>query len=335
MQLGVRIPCYRRWCDAGAVRAIAQTAEDLGFDSLWVQDHLVLPTGGEAHLAEGVSGWMDGVAETGMTAHDYYGSDDWWLDPYAVWGFLAGATRRVTLASDIVVIPYRDPIVQAKLLGTLDVLTGGRMLVGTGSGHVRGEFEALGLDYAARGRMHDEHLRIIRALLTGEEVSFAGEFHRFGPVRPLLAPPRRHLPIFVGGNGRASIRRAAELGDGWLPSMVTPDGLRAGLAELDRQSERFGRAARPPVAVSLPSELRMPDGAAPPSRRPDTRPEDALDLIRQYARVGVAHLSLAFRVTSPDIYLRQIETFAREVLPGVPGRAAAVAAGSVSGPGPG
>lgn len=316
MKIGVRIPCYRRWCDGDVVRDIAQTAEGLGYDSVWVQDHLVLPTSPGPHLVDGVSGWMDGKKSDGWTARDYYGSDGWWLDPYATWGFLAGATKRVTLASDIVVIPYRHPVVQAKLLATLDVLTGGRMMLGTGTGHVPGEFEALGLEFSARGRMHDEYLRVICTLLRGDEASFAGDFVSFDKIDPLIRPVQRpHLPIFVGGNGKAAIRRAAELGEGWLPSAPTPQGLRTGLAELERQCARFGRAQLPRVAVSLPTELRMPDPKAPRSARPDTEPAEALALLRAYAGLGVEHVSLALRVSSADVYLNQLSIFAREVLP--------------------
>ena len=175
MTVGVRVPCYRRWCTAVEVRAIAQQAEDLGFGSLWVQDHLVAPLRtAEETAVQGVDDWMRGdmppaSTRAPTTLFQYCAGDDWWLDPYVTWGFLAAATTRVRLASDIIVVPYRNPIVQA-------------------------ESEALGVDFDARGRIHDEYLRIIRTLLASEEAAFEGEFFRFGPVRTLIRPVQQPCP---------------------------------------------------------------------------------------------------------------------------------------------
>ena len=198
---------------------------------------------------------------------EYYAGDDWWLEPYVTWGYLAALTTRVQLASDIVVVPYRNPLVQAKMLGTLDVLSGGRMILGTGSGHVAAESQALGIDFAARGRMHDEYLRVIRLLLSQEEVTFDGEFFSFGPLRPLIETVQQPPPIYVGGNGKRSIRRAAELGDGWLPSVTTPEALAKGLEALRAACDAIGRPRLPVVALSLPSLLRLDAPGATPGRR--------------------------------------------------------------------
>jgi probable F420-dependent oxidoreductase len=219
------------------------------------------------------------------------------------------------LASDIVVIPYRNPVVQAKLLGTIDVLSGGRLMLGTGTGHVRAESEALGVDFDVRGRMHDEYLRVIKAVLSSEEASFEGEFVRFGPLRTLIRPVQQpHPPIYVGGNAPRSIRRAAELGDGWLPSDAPPDGLARGIDALRAACERIGRTELPAIAVSLPSTLRF---AVPgvSTKSASSTPDEAIALLQAYERLGVDHVSLGFRMPTADVYLGQIETFAAEVLP--------------------
>ncbi len=320
LTVGVRIPCYRRWCTAVEVRAIAQQAEESGFGSLWVQDHLVAPLGTPEETAvHGLDDWMSGDATEApaepKTLFQYYAGDDWWLDLYVTWGFLAAATTRVKLASDIVVVPYRNPIVQAKMLGTLDVLSQGRMILGTGSGHVRAESAALGIDFDARGRMHDEYLRIIRTLLSGEEAAFDGEFFHFGPLRTLIRPVQQpHPPIWVGGHGRRAIRRAAELGDGWLPSMVEPDGLARGIDVLRAECAAIGCAELPTLALSLPSRLRF---AARDGRGSDntTTPAEAVALLQRYAALGVEHVAIGLAMPNLAVYLEQIETFAREVLP--------------------
>jgi probable F420-dependent oxidoreductase len=318
VKIGVRVPCYRRWSDRAAVRDIAETAEGLGFDSLWVQDHLVAPVGtAEETVALGLDDWMAPRRDpTPTTVTQYYAGDDWWLDPFATWGFLAGVTDRVSLGSDIVVLPYRNPVVQAKLIGTLDVLSGGRMLVGTGSGHVRAESEALGIDFDARGRMHDEYIRAIKTILSADEASFDGEFCRFGRLRTLIRPCQLpHPPFYIGGNGRRSIRRAAELGEGWLPSVSDAEGLRRGIDLLHHECERIGRATPPLVALSLPSAVRFSIAGSRSGKRPTMTPVQAIGLLRRFADIGVDHVSLAFPMPTADIYLEQVTTCGRHVLP--------------------
>jgi len=313
VKIGVRVPCYKRWADRSTVRDIAQTAEDLGFDSLWVQDHLVLPVGA---TVEGVSTSLAGAPQGPVTAAEYYGADDWWLDPYATWGFLSGVTSKVTLASDIVVVPYRNPIVQAKMLGTLDVLSGGRMLLGTGSGHVRRESEVLAANYDARGEIHDEYLTVIKALLSSDDVSFTGKYYSFENVRPLVQPVQKpHPPIYIGGNARRSIRRAALLGDGWLPNMPSPQGLRDGIKQLEDACRAIGRTDRPAVAVSVPSGIRLPDPDSDRDRSNVDPVQAAIDLVVGYRDAGADHLSIALPMRTAGRYLRQIQLFAREVLP--------------------
>ena len=315
--VGVWIPCYRRWVGRAAVRSLATRAEELGFGSLWVQDHLVAPVGdADEAPVELLSSWMspNEYGNDEFSATEYFGEENWWLDPYAVWGFLAGVTERIELGSAIIVLPYRHPVVQAKLLGTLDVLSDGRMLFGVGVGHVPSEFEALGVPYARRGARTDDYLRAIDALLAGgREASHRGEFVDFGTVRPLIEPASRpRPPVLIGGAGKRSVRRTVELGDGWLPAHVEPEGLAMGINYLREQATAAGRSM-PSVNVSLVWGL-LEDGEAPPrSRRTFRSVEQTGALIQQYAALGVDRL--AIDVPNPDleVTLRQYELLAKAV----------------------
>jgi alkanesulfonate monooxygenase SsuD/methylene tetrahydromethanopterin reductase-like flavin-dependent oxidoreductase (luciferase family) len=212
------------------------------------------------------------------------------------------------------VVPYRNPVVQAKMLGSLDVLSNGRMILGTGTGHVRGESDALGLDFDVRARAHDEYLRIMKAVLSSEEVSFEGEFFRFGPIRTLIRSVQQpHPPIWIGGHGRRALRRAAELGDGWLPSSLDPDALARGIDELREACAAIGREDLPTIAMSAPNRFRFA-GRSGAGRNP-TSPDDAIGLLTRYRALGVEHVSLGFAMPSLDVYLEQIAFFAREVMP--------------------
>jgi hypothetical protein len=164
--------------------------------------------------------------------------------------------------------------------------------------------------------MHDEYLRVIKVILSDEEASFEGEFFRFGPLRTLIRPVQRpHPPIYVGGNAPRSIRRAAELGDGWLPSDPDAEGLARGIERLRRACDAVGRAELPVIALSLPSRFRMPVPGRTAGRSPDTPPAEVIATLRGYEALGVDHVSLGFRMPSAAVYLQQVETFAREVLP--------------------
>jgi probable F420-dependent oxidoreductase len=317
VKVGTWIPCYRSWIRGDEVLRLATAAEDMSFDSLWVQDHLVAPVGGlEETRVEPVRQWLD-IVEYGnkeFTAVEYYGEENWWLDPYVLWGFLAGHTKKVQLGSCIIVLPYRDPVVQAKMLGTLDVLSNGRMLFGIGVGHVDAEFNAMGIPPSERGVRTDEYIRLIRQMLQGEEFEFSGRFTQLPKVRPLIKSPQQPCPpVLVGGNSQRAVRRAVELGDVWLPAKVEPDQLRIGQAYMEEQASALGVPC-PGTAVTLVWGLTDP--AAPysgESLRKFLSVEAAADLLHRYAELGVQHLAIDLPNPNERILLRQMELLTEAV----------------------
>ncbi len=314
MKVGVWIPCYRRWVGRDAVRTLARAAEELGFGSLWVQDHLIAPIGDfDTTGVDLLSSWLepDDYGNARFTAVEYYGEENWWLDPYALWGFLAGCTERCELASCVIVLPYRHPVAQAKMLGTLDVLSGGRMLFGVGVGHVPAEFRALAVPYAERGRLTDEYLDVIRALLSGEEAEFHGETVRFDRARTLIRPIQApHPPFFVGGTSKRAIRRAVDVGDGWLPAHVAPEPLKRGLDYMREYAAERGRPA-PAVAVTLVWGIRDPRAdIVPKGRRPLWSVTEVAERIAAYAELGVGRLAIDVPNPTLAVTVRQMELLA-------------------------
>lgn len=317
MKVGVWIPCYRSWVRAEEVRRLATMAEELAFDSLWVQDHLVAPVGSLARTrVEPMYKNLDGAgaAVPDLSAVDYYGAENWWLDPYVLWGFLAGCTSRVQLGSSIIVLPYRDPVVQAKMLGTLDVLSSGRMIFGVGVGHVEAEFAALGVPFAERGARSDEYLRLIRAFVQGNELSFEGAFAHLPEVRPLIRSVQRpYPPVFVGGNSRRAVRRAVELGDAWFPTEIEPDVLADGMGYLRQVADTSGTPV-PEVAVALVWGLEDPrlSYTGPRTRAYYSVPQ-AAGLLSEYARLGVTHLAIDLPNPNVSVLVRQLELLSEAV----------------------
>jgi probable F420-dependent oxidoreductase len=314
MKVGVWIPCYRRWVGGPQAKALAVAAEELDFGSLWVQDHLVAPLGEAGAEVELQAPWLspDDYGNESFSAVEYFGEENWWLDPYALWGYLAGCTSEVELGSCIIVGPYRDPIVQAKMLGTLDVLSSGRMLYGVGSGHVPGEFEVLGKEFKARGKRLDEYLDVMHKLLTSPQFSHEGESLRFGEVLSLIEPVRKPRPPFlIGGGSKAAVRRAVRRGEGWIPAHVSPDELVKGIDYLREFAEQEGKPV-PEVTVTLVWGIADPEKGAPArSRRKFLSIDETADLIGRYTELGVTRLAVDMPNPNQGVLTRQFELLAQ------------------------
>lgn len=292
MRYGVAIPQANQFASPEALRAVARAVEDIGFDSIWVSDHVIVPEG---------SSYIPEV----MT------------EPLAVLAFLAAETRHVTIGTSVLIVPYRDPVFAAKFLSSVDYLSSGRLVVGVGAGWLQPEFEALSSPFAERGKRTDEYLRVFRNLWETETSSFEGEFKRYTNMRmfPKAAPGRRGtIPIWVGGNGPASLRRAAELGDGWHPINLGPAEFADHLGRYKAQCERFGKTPGPVCLRHMPGGRTQPGGDRPPlSGTPD---EQAAD-IRAYAEAGLDELMLSLNARSLQDYLVMLRRFMREVVPRV------------------
>jgi probable F420-dependent oxidoreductase len=215
--------------------AVAQRAEALGFESVWIPEHLVFPV----RLATPYPYTEDGVPP--------FTTDTPILDPLLLLTHIAAGTTRIRLGTNIFVLPLRHPIVTARLAMTLDVLSGGRLCLGVGAGWLEEEFRAVGVDFATRGSRLRECVLALRALWTQPEPEFHGRFFDFGPLlfepKPVQKP---HPPILFGGESERAMRRAAALGDGWYGVAHDPKSagehvarLRALRAAEGRSSERF------------------------------------------------------------------------------------------------
>lgn len=292
MRYGVAIPQAGRFGTPEAVRAVVRAVEDLGFDSLWVSDHIIVPEG---------SNYIPEVMD----------------EPLATLAFVAAETSHVRIGTSVLIVPYRDPVFTAKFLSTVDVLSSGRLIVGVGAGWLEEEFAALGVPFGERGPRTDEYLRVYRNLWETETSSFSGEWKRYERMRmfPKASPARRGaIPLLVGGNGAASIRRAAELGDGWHPINLGPGEFADHVGRYRQACERFGRQPGPIVLRHMPGGRTAPGGGRwPLSGTPE---EQAAD-IRAYAEAGLDELMLSLPARSVDDLLHELRRFMREVAPRV------------------
>ncbi|MFI7501362.1 LLM class F420-dependent oxidoreductase [Streptomyces sp. NPDC049687] len=236
-----------------------------------------------------------------------------WYDPVATLAHLAAVTERVRLLAHVAVVGLRHPLVTAKQYATLDALSGGRLILGVGAGHVREEFEALGVDFEQRGAVLDETIDALRAALGKEEYpAHHGKRYDFEDLgqRPRPAQPR--VPLWVGGSSPAAVRRAALKGDGWLPQGDPRDRLPAQIETVRRL-----RGDDAPFTVGAITEpLYVGTPAWDVGRRTLTGPPEALAAsLRAYPAMGVDQIQVRFRCRSRDELVDQIAAFGADVAP--------------------
>jgi probable F420-dependent oxidoreductase len=215
---------------------LAQLAEELGFESLWTVEHVVVPSGYQSEYPYSPDGRMPGGEDVGLP------------DPLIWLSYVAGVTTRIRLATGILILPQRNPLILAKELATLDALSRGRLELGIGVGWLREEFEALGVPFEQRGARTDEYVDVLRRVWREAETSYDGQFVSFAPVKSNPKPAQAGgIPIVVGGHTEASARRAGRLGDGYFPGRGEPELPK--LLDVMRASARD--AGRDPDAIEV------------------------------------------------------------------------------------
>jgi probable F420-dependent oxidoreductase len=306
MRYGFYLPTRGETAAPDALEALVTRGEACGFSSVVIADHIVFPVTIKSKYPYTVSGAFPGQGDA--------------LEQLSLMAFIAGKTRALRLISSVMILPHRNPVVTAKMLATIDVLSKGRVTVGVGVGWLREEFEALGApSFDRRGAVSDEYLRIFKTLWTQDPASFRGEFYRFESVRCLPHPAQKpHPPIWVGGHSKLALRRVARLGDGWHPVganpavPLRPAELRASLDELYRLTEAEKRdPSKLTISYKAPlyDTVQGVDGGA--ERRPFSgSPQAITDDIATYARLGVSELIFDFRSESQSESLERMERFA-------------------------
>lgn len=310
---GCSLPSRGAMASPDNLRNLAQRAEDLSFDHVWVSDHIIIPH----EVASFYPYAADGVAP--------FRRDNTYFEPLAALNFLAGCTTRVRLGTHVLILPYRNPVLTAKILATLDVLSGGRLILGAGVGWMEEEFQALGLDtYAQRGAVTNEYIRIFKELWTSDHPEFHGEHYNISEAGFLPKPVQKpHPPIWIGGHTNPAIRRAATLGDGWMPiglrppAILEPEELAEKIARLRRISARAGRAENA-VDLVFSTDCVFQDEPDAHRRMVSGRPEQIAADLRQYQDLGVQHFILSFPAGSAAEQQEAMERFAREVMPLIP-----------------
>lgn len=240
MEVGVILPSAGPKCSPENIVAVARWAEELGYGSLWLTDHVALPLACESHYPYRSHGRWDYPPETP------------WLDPLLALAWAGAAAPSLKLGTSVLVAPLRHPVLLAKQVATLDYLSGGRAILGIGAGWMAEEFRTMGVGFADRGRRLDELVAVMRACWSGEAVEHAGEHYQLGGFKMHPRPAQGSIPIIWGGHSDAAIRRVARLGDGWHPTQISLEALAEGVGKLRRACEERGRDPAGVMVVARP-----------------------------------------------------------------------------------
>ena len=298
MKLGICVPHYGRPIEAGRMLEVVQHAETAGLDSVWVTDHVIVPEDVNVIYREDM------------------------LDPLAVLPWLAGVTKRISLGTSVVILPYRSPIPVAKLLASVDVLSGGRLIVGVAIGWIEGEFAALGVPFKERVSRSEEAIELFKALWTSPEPEIKTRRYqlqrvRFSPM-PLQKP---RPPILVGGSSEGALRRVARHGDGWHATSSTPETFRQGAETVTRFWKEAGRDGRPDLSLRIPIAIDGVHRAAVDTSLLGNRhvlrgaPAKITDELRTFAELGCGHVALEVSYTTYPAIMKTIDVLASQVKP--------------------
>ena len=288
MRIGINLPNYGALGTVETITQIGETAEQLGYASVWTTDHILMP---------------DRLPEP-------YG---YLLESMTVLSYLAARTSRIALATSVIVLPQRDPILLAKQAATLDRLSGGRLTLGIGVGWVEEEYRFLRADFHRRGRLADEYIQAMKELWTADKPSFTGEEIRFDNAIFSPRPARPGgIPIVVGGSSPAALTRTARHGDGWHAIALSPTAISRTRTELTRL------APNRHLGISLRISTTIDHGARHDDAEATTltgTPNATADRMHEYRTAGVDHFVLDFTATDESSHVAQMRQFATAVLP--------------------
>jgi len=282
MRVGVVFPQTEITADPTAVKDYAQASEDLGFAHLLAYDHV---------LGANPASRPDWRAP--------YSHLDMFHEPFVLFGFLAGLTKRIELVTGIIILPQRQTVLVAKQAAALDVLSKGRLRLGIGIGWNAVEYEALGEDFKNRGRRSEEQVDVLRQLWTQQLVTYDGQWHKItdAGINPL--PVQRPIPLWFGGTDERALRRLAKLGDGWFPQMGPDEKCQAAIDKIRAYAREAGRD---PDRIGIEGRMHYDKGSA----------ETWVKELEAWKKLGATHVSLNTMkagLTSPAAHIEAIRRF--------------------------
>ena len=312
MEYGFYLPNSGASAEPDALADIAKLGDRLGFYCMVMPDHILQPNQVNSTYPYSLTGDILAAGQSG---------DGEWPEQVTTLAWLAGITERIRLVTSVMIIPYRNPILTAKMLSTLDMLSKGRLILGAGVGWMEEEFELLNTEpFAERGAVTNEYLRAFIELWTNDNPKFEGKYVNFSDITFLPKPVQKpYPPIWIGGQSKPAIRRAAQIGDCWHPvgaipaAPLEPEELAENLVLLHQYAEKAGRDPAT-IQVSVKAPLYDASDSSGPRRRFSGSPDEVRQDVQTYADVGVTHLIFDFRTADPKQTEDRMARFSEEVM---------------------
>ena len=296
MKFGIALPNFGKYAKRDAILTIAKNTEALGFDSIWVSDHIVIPD-----------------------SHQGFGNV--FYEPLTTLTYIAALTNKIYLGTSVIILPYRNPIILAKMISTLDVLSNGRVILGVGTGWLKEEFQALGVSYEERGAITDDYIQVLKTLWSQERPKFIGMYNKFEDINFLPIPIQKPCPpLWIGGNSRKAIERAVNLADGWHPVGLTPEEVKEKVKYINKLLVKKKKVASGFV-ISLRKNLQIKRASEKEIKNVDRReilratPEKIIEGIEKYKNSGVSHLIFHVLSGSLEGVIETMEIFSRDIRP--------------------
>ena len=296
MKFGFGLPNHWGVEDPKALIRMAVQAEELGYKSLWVADHV----------------FNVSYVRERLDNRPYY-------DPMSTLAYVAAVTDSIELATSVLVLPYHNAIRLAKVSATIDQMSGGRLKLGVGVGVIPEELDAMGASMAKRGEISDESIEVMKTLWTEEEPSFQGKHYSFSGMKFSPKPVQKpYVPLLIGGTSKAALRRAARVGDGWHAANMTPQEMSSSLDYLKEQASAQGRSYDDlDISIRLsagvvrdPSTMGNPSGYS----LGDT-PEDIVLNVKEFQELGVSQICISINTLDSGQITRVMEMAAKDVFP--------------------
>ena len=306
-QFGLDVGIYGPLAEPDTVLSLAEFAESAGFDSIWLADHVVFPAKFSSQYPFSATGAFPAPVSDPL------------LEPIATMGVLAGATERLRIGTAVLIIPYRNPVLLARMLITIDQFSGGRIILGAGVGWLKEEFEALNTDdFSRRGKVTDEYLEIFKALSVGGAVGYQGETYRLEPVHSVpSAVQKPHPPILIGGVSNPALRRVVRHGDGWLAVALDAASLNERMIALRTLCDEHGRRFED---LALVYKIFLNPGDPKPgpfgSREMGSGSKtQIIDDLKSILGCGFGSIIVRYRGDSATAQMDHLKRFANDIVP--------------------
>ncbi|MBI5304642.1 MAG: TIGR03619 family F420-dependent LLM class oxidoreductase [Chloroflexi bacterium] len=291
MQFGVGLPNYGKGKTFEDIKRVALRAEELGYDSVWTTDHVIVP----------------------QTDIEPYGNI---MESLTVLAMVAAVTTRVKLGTSVLVLPQRNAVLAAKQIATIDAASGGRMIVGVGVGWNATEFGNLGMNFKNRGKRLDEAIELLRALWSSEDATFHGKYTQLDRAVFAPLPAQKQIPIWIGGNGEPAWQRAATLGDGWHATGALPADYARGIQHINASKPARTQTFSARLTIDLnPNASPYYEYRGAKRQRLAGTDNQVRAILREYAQAGLQYAALFFPMSNVAVGLAQMERFMHEIAP--------------------